>query len=105
MTISGDVVIDDNYRVPLPSRLISVGYPDDEMVYLRETKGEKGAYITLSYVWGGPRRIPKTTTANIEERRNGMLVKSLPKTFQDFITITRKLNVPYVWIDALHYSG
>ena len=50
MTIPGDVVIDDNYRVPLPSRLISVGYPGDEMVYLRETKGEKGAYITLSYV-------------------------------------------------------
>ena len=52
-------------------------------------------------VSGGCQTGPKTTTANIEERRNGMLVKSLPKTFQDFITITRKLNVPYVWIDAL----
>jgi hypothetical protein len=101
MTIPGDVVIDDNYRVPLPSRLISVGYPGDEMVYLRDTKGEKGAYITLSYVWGGPGRIPKTTSANIAERKTGMPVKSLPKTFQDVITITRKLNVPYVWIDAL----
>jgi hypothetical protein len=101
MTMPGDVVIDDNYRVPLPSRLISVGYPGDKMVYLRETKGEKGAYITLSYVWGGPSRIPKTTSANIEQRENGMLVKSLPKTFQDVITIARKLNVPYVWIDAL----
>ncbi|KAE9374187.1 HET-domain-containing protein, partial [Stipitochalara longipes BDJ] len=84
-----------------PSRLINVGYPGDEMVYLRDTKGEKGAYITLSYVWGGPARIPKTTTSNINEQKNGILVSSLPQTFQDVITITRKLNVAYVWIDAL----
>lgn len=101
VTTPGDVVIDDDYHVPLPSRLVSVGYPGDEKVYLKETKGEKSAYVTLRYVWGGPGTIPKTSTANIEERRNGMLVKSLPKTLQDFITITRKLNVPYVWIDAL----
>jgi len=100
-TISGDVLIDDNYQVPLPSRLISVGFPGDEMVYLRETKGENGAYITLSYVRGGSTRIPTTTSDNIVERRNGILVSSLPKTFQDVITIARKLNVPYVWIDAL----
>ena len=100
-TISGDVLIDDNYHVPLPSRLISVGYPGDKMVYLRNTGGEKGAYITLSYVWGGPGRIPKTTFSNIAERKGGILVSSLPKTFQDVIIITRKLNVPYVWIDAL----
>ena len=55
----------------------------------------------MSYVWGGPGRIPKTTSANIEERKTGMLVKSLPKDFQDVITIARKLNVAYVWIDAL----
>src|ERR1700693_1209399 len=71
------------------------------MVYLRNTGGEKGAYITLSYVWGGPGRIPKTTFSNIAERKGGILVSSLPKTFQDVIIITRKLNVPYVWIDAL----
>jgi hypothetical protein len=94
-------LIDDNYHVPLPSRLISVGYPGDKMVYLRDTGGEKGAYITLSYVWGGPGRIPKTTYSNIAERKGGILVSSLPKTFQDVIIITRKLNVPYVWIDAL----
>jgi hypothetical protein len=100
-TITGDVFIDDNYQVPLPSRLISVGYPGDKFVYLRETKGEKGAYITLSYAWGNPGKIPKTTSANIGERQNGILVETLPKTFRDVITITRKLNVPYVWIDAL----
>src|SRR5882757_9529437 len=66
-TISGDVLIDDNYHVPLPSRLIKVGYPGDEMANLRDTRGEKGAYITLSYVWGGPARIPKITSSNIAE--------------------------------------
>ena len=100
-TISGDVLIDDNYHVPLPARLINVGYPGDEMVNLRDTRGEKGAYITLSYVWGRPGRIPKTTSSNIAERKGGILVSSLPKTFQDVITVTRKLNVPYVWIDSL----
>lgn len=78
-----------------------MGYPGDKFVYLRETKGEKGAYITLSYVWGSPNKVSATASTNFEERKNGILVETLPKTFQDVITITRKLNVPYVWIDAL----
>lgn len=31
----------------------------------------------------------------------GILVEKLPKTFQDAISITRKLNIPYIWIDSL----
>lgn len=96
-------MIDENFQVPLPSRLVGVGYPGDKRVYLRQTKGEKGAYITLSYVRGsGPSgKIPETKKSNVAELEMGILVSSLPKTFQDVITITRKLNVPYLWIDAL----
>lgn len=38
---------------------------------------------------------------NIEKRREGIDWSSLPKTFQDAVTVTRKLGVRFLWIDSL----
>jgi hypothetical protein len=59
----------------------------------------------LSHCWG---QLPKeeqkkfcTTPDNIRRRLQGFSISELPKTFQDAVTVTRELDVPYLWIDSL----
>ncbi|KAH0498520.1 hypothetical protein TgHK011_005772 [Trichoderma gracile] len=42
-----------------------------------------------------------TTRHNLQARRDGILLETLPMTFQDAIDMTRRLGVRYLWIDAL----
>ncbi|KAI0537993.1 heterokaryon incompatibility protein-domain-containing protein [Xylaria digitata] len=58
----------------------------------------EGPYITLSHSWGGESPIMLTM-----ENRLDLYVKvgNLPKTFEDAVEVTRKLNVRYLWIDSL----
>ncbi|KAH0565967.1 hypothetical protein GP486_000635 [Trichoglossum hirsutum] len=96
----------DNHRnchhiecTPLPTRVIDVG-SDNVEPRLYVSKQEKAKYITLSHCWGG--KIPITTTlATVEERQREIKFWELPKTFRDAISITRKLNIQYIWIDSL----
>jgi hypothetical protein len=39
--------------------------------------------------------------ANLEDRRLGIPLMELSKTFQDAVQIARSLNVAYIWIDSL----
>jgi hypothetical protein len=83
----------------LPTRVIDVGKSGD-MPKLYITHREKARYIALSHCWGSFQII--TTTKNILENRiGGIEWTDLSKTFQDTITITRKLGVRYLWIDSL----
>lgn len=86
--------------MPLPSRVIDVGL---EPPVLKETTGEIGAYVALSHCWGtNPRNaIPMTTTSNLDQRKLGIPMTELPRSFQDAIKIVRKLNIRYIWIDSL----
>lgn len=43
----------------------------------------------------------KTTKASLEHVSRGILVETLPRTLQDVITVTRKLEIEYLWVDAL----
>ena len=43
----------------------------------------------------------KTTLKNIQSRCQIILWKDLPLTFQDAVTITRRLGFQYLWIDSL----
>lgn len=58
-------------------------------------------YVALSHCWGG--EVPsKTNSENIESRRTqGFETESIPKSFQDAVTLTRELGFMYLWIDAL----
>ncbi|KAH8586049.1 heterokaryon incompatibility, partial [Bisporella sp. PMI_857] len=70
---------------------------------LRVTKHRengKGDYITLSYCWGGPKNICLRKD-NLEELESGIEIHFLPQTFQDAIEVTRKLDIRFLWIDAL----
>jgi hypothetical protein len=63
-------------------------------------------YIALSHCWGEhppTKDSPQfcTTDNNIELRLKGFSFSELPKTFQEAVRVTRKLNIQYLWIDSL----
>ncbi|KAI0908877.1 heterokaryon incompatibility protein-domain-containing protein [Ustulina deusta] len=58
------------------------------------------SYITLSHRWGAA-IMPRLTVRNMSYYRAGALISGLPRTFQDTITITRRLGARYLWIDSL----
>ena len=57
-------------------------------------------YATLSYCWGGVDFI-KTTRDKLDTFLNNIPFEDLPTTFQDAINISRRLDLEYIWIDAL----
>jgi Heterokaryon incompatibility protein (HET) len=58
-------------------------------------------YTALSHCWGTRQTHMILTTENLDELRKGMDFDSLPPTFKDAIKATRKLGIPYLWIDSL----
>jgi hypothetical protein len=43
----------------------------------------------------------KTVKANEKDNHRAISIQSLPKTYQDAVFLTRKLGIPYIWIDSL----
>ncbi|KAK0724522.1 heterokaryon incompatibility protein-domain-containing protein [Lasiosphaeris hirsuta] len=84
-----------------PTRLLLVSESPD-LIYLRERDEipDDVPYATLSHCWGKV-VLGTLLTTNLEDRRNGIAISSLVKTFQDAIEVTRRLNVNYIWIDCL----
>ena len=85
-----------------PTRLIDVG-PEDgsQEPFLEESEHRRGAYLTLSYRWGDPESVTQTTQATITDYKRRLVFSSLCKTFQDAVTVTRKLRQRYLWIDSI----
>lgn len=85
----------------LPTRVIDVGSPDDSCgPRLFIPKGKKGVYLTLSHCWGG-HLTTKLLSSNICAYEKAIEERTLPATFRDAISVTRKLGFRYLWIDAL----
>jgi len=57
-------------------------------------------YACLSYCWGGVSDMT-TTRATLGQRTREIAWESLPKTFQHAIEFTRRMQINYLWIDAL----
>jgi hypothetical protein len=64
------------------------------------SNGIEGEYIALSHCWGGAIS-PMLTTDNLDDFQTSLPFADLPANFRDAITITRKLEIPYLWIDSL----
>lgn len=93
-------------RVPecpvLPSRVIDVGSMESfDDIKLVLSHGKSARYLALSYCWGTGAAMIQTTSSSLATWTEGIPWHQLPKTFQDAIAITRKLEIQYVWIDAL----
>lgn len=69
-------------------------------MYLRDTAGQRGVYVTLSHRWNEETEHCKTTTENLDQRRQGRGFGSLPQTFQDAMLLTQRLGIRYIWIDS-----
>jgi hypothetical protein len=84
----------------LPTRVIEVT-PDSGNVRLVVSNGRPGKWAALSYCWG--KVLPaKTDLTNFNRHcQEGIPLSSLTSTFRDAICLTRRLGIPYLWIDAL----
>ncbi|OAL40547.1 IRE protein kinase [Fonsecaea nubica] len=59
-------------------------------------------YACLSYCWGPAENTPWVTTSfNVARRKISIDQAALPNTLKDAIHINRRLNIRYLWIDAL----
>ncbi|KAK7212908.1 hypothetical protein V2G26_020086 [Clonostachys chloroleuca] len=97
----------------IPSRLLYVGDIRSSRVRLLCDLGDQMnpvKYAALSHRWGHPeQKQPRYVTAAVTTFDNLSMIASpegldqseLPKTFQDAISVTRKLNLKYLWIDSL----
>ncbi|KAF2805554.1 HET-domain-containing protein [Mytilinidion resinicola] len=88
----------------MPTRVLDLGHPDDRTtVRLVETEANShnGRYVCLSHCWGKAKVECLTTQATLERNKQYIPWDVLPKTFQDSILFTRRLDVRYLWIDSI----
>jgi hypothetical protein len=83
----------------LPTRVLKVTDSDNIKLYT-PNPGGTGAYIALSYCWGGP-QLFATTISTIDQLSKGFHLSELPQTLQDAVLVTKKLGLQYLWVDAL----
>ncbi|EGO55937.1 hypothetical protein NEUTE1DRAFT_46085, partial [Neurospora tetrasperma FGSC 2508] len=96
-------VVNENSQGKYPARFLDVGCRSSRTVKLTETTGmdfQKQRYMTLSHCWGDsvPARL---LLDNYASRLKGFALDELPRTFQDAILLTQRLNVQFLWIDSL----
>ena len=86
----------------MPTRVLDVGNTKCSIVRLIETRPQavNGPYLTLSHCWGQS-EVVKLTTANKDSMHNGIPVPGLPLLYQDAVTVCRRLEIRYLWIDSL----
>lgn len=98
------VACKNDTRGVAPTRLIYVGaHGENGTVHLHVTNvGDANIqYCCLSHCWGGADDVPRQTFERMPEFLQGLSVKTLPRTFQDAILITRQLGYRFLWIDCL----
>ncbi|CAO2651394.1 Nn.00g039640.m01.CDS01 [Neocucurbitaria sp. VM-36] len=84
----------------LPKRVLELR---DSKVYLRENLGTRSQarYACLSHCWGPQGPTIKLTSCTEEVLVGGVAIDELPKTFAEAAKVCLKLDIAYLWIDAL----
>jgi len=88
----------------VPKRLLDIGMNKSRFalrVKLIETQGIEHPYVCLSHCWGAKTLPCLTTEENYDEHLEGIAWEAFPRTFQDAILFSRKLQMRYLWIDSL----
>jgi hypothetical protein len=90
----------------IPTRVIAVGQKGDDYVQLVDKARDKQLtdkrYVALSHCWGlNMPASARTTGVNFADHLKSIPLSDLTTTFVDAIKITRRLGIPYVWIDSL----
>jgi hypothetical protein len=84
----------------LPSRVIGVGDDDHEPRLYLNKPGDRGRYATLSYFWGENQAYVASAVI-LQQMTAAIPMAKLGQSIQDAIYTTRKIGIPYIWIDAL----
>lgn len=86
----------------VPEKLLKLTCDNENVhVQLYETsQGESIQWCALSYCWGGDQPM-KATQKTLEELKRGIPVTKLPQTLQDAVTVSRTLEIQFLWVDAL----
>ncbi|EPE33442.1 Cytochrome P450 [Glarea lozoyensis ATCC 20868] len=84
----------------LPTRLINVTSPEPFIVSLSPASTDAIEYAALSHCWGQKPTIT-TKKSNFESHCDMIPMSTLPKSFSDAVMVTRKLGIPFLWIDSL----
>ncbi|GAP86635.1 putative transcription factor C2H2 [Rosellinia necatrix] len=88
------------WEVPLPLRCVEL-LSHGKGIRLRETDGQRGAYITLSHRWTADTGRCGTTASNYNARLEGKEFPWLSQVFRDALKVTERMGVRYIWIDTL----
>ncbi|CAG9998251.1 unnamed protein product [Clonostachys byssicola] len=88
-----------NYPVlsQLPTRVIDTAGANPRLI---DSGGRKDKFAALSYCWGGDGNF-KLTRATEQSFRDGRPLSEFPATLRDAITISKALDIRFIWIDAL----
>lgn len=96
---------DDCNAVFLPKRLIDVGGSRLRLIEKDSITSKADLqYCALSYCWGPPEHGKfqiKTDNDNIGDHYAGLNFDKLPQVVKDAVKTTRRLSIPYLWVDAL----
>ena len=99
-TLSGLKVDDTKPKAIVPKRLLSIELDNCNAPRIVRTEGLRGKYIALSYCWV-QNPLVKLTRSSLQELENEVPIALLAETIRDAVTVTRKLKVPYLWVDSL----
>ncbi|KAI1411556.1 HET-domain-containing protein [Hypoxylon sp. FL1857] len=84
-----------------PKRLLHIGVFGDDSARLYETPDDfQEPYVALSYCWGKG-NVLKTESSNIQSLMRGFSLEELPAAVRDAAHVTQKLELKYLWVDAL----
>ncbi|OAL06740.1 HET-domain-containing protein [Phaeosphaeriaceae sp. SRC1lsM3a] len=85
-----------------PTRVIDVGHNNGHFSprLVRAEDMVSSSYTCLSYCWGGDQPV-KTIMANVSAHYKSIPFETLPQTLKDALVVAAKLDMQYIWIDAL----
>lgn len=95
---------DPYYR---PTRLLDVCEWNGSQEVRLDIRGKghiatKVTYLSLSHCWGPEHLVKyKLTKDTLDDLQRGIPLSKLSQTFQDAVTVCRKLGQRYIWIDSL----
>jgi hypothetical protein len=81
----------------LPKRILEIV---GDNIYLQE-QDSQAKYACLSHCWGSKGAALQLTKETIGRFRSGIKRSELPRTFRDALEVCTKLDICFLWIDAM----
>jgi hypothetical protein len=97
--VSGHEHCKQPVQVSLPSRVVEIVDAESVRVVSGANKPDD-FYVALSYCWGGPQEFVLTEDT-VAEKQDSFEITRLPATLRDAVTVTKALDIKYIWIDSL----